>query len=156
MNEKTTRLSYFPYFLHLSSFPYFLQFKSEFGNKELMIWATASSQSCFCWLYRVSPSLAVKNIINLISVLTIYSCPCVEPSFVLLEEGIFYDQCVLLAKLCYPLPCFILYFKAELACYSRYHLTLYFCIPVPYDEKDIFLWKIRQIIEWIKGWTDVL
>ena len=28
-----------------------------------MIWA--SSQSCFCWLYRASPSLAAKNIINL-------------------------------------------------------------------------------------------
>ena len=24
-------------------------FKSEFGNKEFMIWATVSSQSCFCW-----------------------------------------------------------------------------------------------------------
>ena len=29
-------------------FPYFLQFKSEFGNKEFMIGATVSSQSCFC------------------------------------------------------------------------------------------------------------
>ena len=36
-----------------------------------MIWATVSSQSCFCWLYRASPSLAAKNIINLILVLTI-------------------------------------------------------------------------------------
>ena len=30
-----------------SGFPYFLQFKSEFGNKELMIWATVSSRFCF-------------------------------------------------------------------------------------------------------------
>ena len=44
---------------------YFLQFKSEFGNKEFMIWATVSSWSCFCWLYRASPSLDAKNIINL-------------------------------------------------------------------------------------------
>ena len=43
-----------------------------------MIWATVSSWSCFCWLYRASPSLAAKNIINLISVLTIWWCPCVE------------------------------------------------------------------------------
>jgi len=42
-----------------------------------MIWATVSSRSCFCWLYRASPSLAAKNIINLISVLTIWWCPCV-------------------------------------------------------------------------------
>ena len=42
-----------------------------------MIWATVSSQSCFCWLCRASPSLAAKNVINLISVLTmcrIFSC----------------------------------------------------------------------------------
>ena len=52
-----------------------------------MIWATVSSQSCFCWLYRASPSLTVKNIISLISVLTIWWCPCVESSLVLLEEG---------------------------------------------------------------------
>ena len=63
-----------------------------------MIWATVSSQYCFCWLYRVSPSLAAKNTINLISVLTIWWCPCVESSLVLLEEGVCYDQCVLLAK----------------------------------------------------------
>ena len=35
-----------------------------------MIWATVSSQYCFCWLYRASPTLAEKNIISLISVLT--------------------------------------------------------------------------------------
>ena len=119
------------------SFPYFLQFKSEFCNKKFMIWATVSSLSCFYWLYRASPSSA-KNIINLISVLTIWWCPCVELSLVLLEEGVCYDQCVLLAKLCEPLPCFIPHSKAELACYYRYLLTFYFCILVPYDEKDIF------------------
>ena len=42
-----------------------------------MIWATVISRSCFCWLYRASPSLAAKNIINLISVLTIWWCTCV-------------------------------------------------------------------------------
>ena len=54
-----------------SDFPYFLQFKSEFGNKEFMIWAIVCSQSCFWWLYRASPSSAAKSIINLISILTI-------------------------------------------------------------------------------------
>ena len=60
-----------------------------------MVWATVSSWSCFCWLYRASPSLAAKNRINLISVLTIWWCPCVESSLVLLEEGVCYDQCIL-------------------------------------------------------------
>ena len=73
-----------------SGFPYFLQFKSEFGNKEFMIWATVSSQSCFCSLYRASPSLAAKNLIILISVFTIWWCPCVVSSLVLLEEGVCY------------------------------------------------------------------
>ena len=61
-------------------FPYFLQFNSdcnELLNKEFMIWATVNSWSCFCWLYRASPSLAAKNIISLISVFTIWWCPCV-------------------------------------------------------------------------------
>ena len=31
-----------------------------------------------------------------------------------------------------------LYPKAKFACYSRYLLTSYMCIPVPCDEKDIF------------------
>ena len=100
-----------------------------------MIWATVSSQSCFCWMYRASLSSAAKNIISLILVLTIWWCPRVEFSLVLLEEDVCCDQCVLLAKLCLPLPCFIPYSKAKFACYSRCSLTSYFCIPVPYNEK---------------------
>ena len=46
-----------------------------------MIWATVSSWSCFCWLYRASPPLDAKNIINLTLVLTIWWCPCVYKSF---------------------------------------------------------------------------
>ena len=86
-----------------SGFPCFLQFQSEFGNKEFMIWATVRSQVFFFfffrWLYRASPSLTAKNIINLISVLTIWWHPCVGSSLVLLEEGVCYDKCVLLATL---------------------------------------------------------
>ena len=43
----------------------FLQFRSEFHNKDFRIWSTVSSQSCLCWLYRASPSLAAKNISSL-------------------------------------------------------------------------------------------
>ena len=83
--------------------------------------------------------LGWENIINLILVLTIWWCPCVESSLVLSEEGVCYEWCVLLTKLFYPLPCFILHSMAKFVCYSRYLLTFYyFCIPVPYDEKDIF------------------
>ena len=53
----------------------------------------------------------------------------------LLEEGVCYDQCILLPKLYQPLPWFILYSKAKFACYSRCFLTSYFCIPVPYSGR---------------------
>ena len=106
-----------------------------------MIWVTVSSQSCPCWLYRTSPCLTAKNIINLTSVLTIWWCPCVESSLVLLEEGVCYDQCVLLAKLlAFALLHSVL--KAKFACYSRYLLISYFSISVPYNEKDIFFWVL--------------
>ena len=64
-------------------------------------------------------------------------------------RGDCYDQCVLLAKLYYLLPCFILYSKAKFACYSRCFLTSYFCIPVPYNEKDIFFWVL--VLEGLVG-----
>ena len=80
-------------------FPYFLQFKSDFYNKRPMIRATVRSRSWFWWLYRTSPASTVKNIINLILVLTLWCRPCVQASFVLLEELVCYDQCVLLAEL---------------------------------------------------------
>ena len=102
-----------------SVFPYFLQFKSEFCS-EFMIWATVSSLSCFWWLYRAYSSLAAKNIINLSSVLTIWWYPCVVSSLVFLEEDVCCDQCVLLVKLCWPFPCFILYSNAKFACCFRY------------------------------------
>ena len=79
-------------------FLYFIQLNPKFDNTEFMIWATVSSRSCFSWLYRASPSLAAKNIINLILVLTIWWYSCVESSLVLLDEGVCYNQCVFLAK----------------------------------------------------------
>ena len=63
-----------------------------------MIWAIVRSRSCFCWLYRASSSLAAKNIINLILLLTIWWCACVESSLVLLEESVCYDRCILFSS----------------------------------------------------------
>ena len=60
----------------------------------LLLW------SCFCFLYKTSPSSASRNIISLIFVLTIWWCPCVKLSLVLLEKGVCYDQCILLVKHC--------------------------------------------------------
>ena len=120
-----------------------------------MIWATVSSWSCFCWLYRASPSLAAKNIINLISILTIWWCPCVESCLVLLEECVCYDQCILLEKLYQPLPCFILYSKAKFACYSRYFLTSYFAYLPPVKcnssqrqfKNNLYYWREHSLFD---------
>ena len=38
--------------------------------------------------------------------------------------------------------CFIMYSKVIFACYSRCFLTSYLCIPVSYNEKDIFFWVL--------------
>ena len=54
-------------------------------------------------------------------------------------KDVCYDQRVLLTKL---LACAMLHFVlqgAKLSCYSGYLSTSYFWIPVPYNEKDIFL-----------------
>ena len=59
-----------------------------------MICATVNSQPCVCWLYRASPCFAANNIVNLILVLTIWWCPCVESSLVLLEESVYYELCI--------------------------------------------------------------
>ena len=114
-----------------------------------MIWATVSSWSCFCWLCRASSSLAAKNIINLILVLTIWWCPCVESSLVLLEEGVCYDQCILFAKFCKSLTCFILYSKAKLPVTPGISWSFYFCIPVPYKWKWHLFWVL--ILEGLVG-----
>ena len=45
------------------------------------------------------PNLLTLFIINMILVLTIWWCLCVEQFLVVSEEGVCYDQCVLLAKL---------------------------------------------------------
>ena len=55
----------------------------------------------------------------------------------LLEEGVSYEQRVLLTKLL-AFALLHLYSKAKFACYSRCFLTSYFYIPVSYDEKNFF------------------
>ena len=44
--------------------------------------------------------------------------------------------------------------QAKLTCYSRYLLTSYFCIPVPYDEKDIFVCVCVSILEGLEIFTE--
>ena len=102
-----------------------------------MIWATVSSRSCFCWLYRASPSLAAKDIINLILILTIWWCPCVESSLVLLEEAFAVTSVFSWQNSVSLCPASSV-LQDQISLSSRYFLTSYSCIWVPYNEKDIF------------------
>ena len=51
-------------------------------------WAEPQSDPglAFFWLHTASPSLATKNVINLISIFPIWWCPCVNSSLVLLKR----------------------------------------------------------------------
>ena len=63
-------------------FPTFLNFSLKLAIRSS--WSEPQSAPDLVFAdYTVSPSLAAKNIINLISVLTIWWCPCVESSLVL-------------------------------------------------------------------------
>ena len=75
----------------------------------------------------------------------IWRCPGVEPSLVLLEEGVCCDPLPLNAPSVHSLSKTLLAFDllhfvlhAKFACYSRYLLTFCFCISAPYNGKDIF------------------
>ena len=80
-------------------FPTFFNLSLNFAIRISWLEPQSAPGLVFSWFYRACSSLATKNIINLISVLTIWWCPCVESSLVLLEEGVCYDQCIFLAKL---------------------------------------------------------
>jgi len=120
-----------------SGFPYFLQYKSEFGNKEFMIWATVNSQSYFCWLYRASSSLAAKNIINLISILTIWWCPCIVFSCVVGRECLLWPVHSLgKTLLAFVLLHFVL--QGQICLLLQVSLDFLLLHSSPYNETDIF------------------
>ena len=119
-------------------FPYFLKFKSEF-DKEFMIWATVSSQSWFCWLYRASPSLAAKNIINLILLLTIWWHPTFRGFSCVFGRGHLLWALRSLGKtLLASIALLHFVLQGQICLVLQVSFGFYFCIPVPYNEKDIF------------------
>ena len=121
-------------------FPTFFNLSLNFAVKSS--WSEPqSAPSLVLGLYRASPFLAAKNIINLISVLTIWWCPCVE-SPCLVRRGCLLWPVHSLDKTLLAFALLHLYSKAKFACYSRYLLTFYFCIQVPYNEKDICFWVL--------------
>ena len=102
-----------------------------------MIWATVSSWSWFCWLYSASPSLATKNILNLISVLTTQWSLCVVFSCVVGGGCLLWPVCSLgKTLLAFALLHFVL--QGQICLLLQVFLDFYFFIPVPCNGKDIF------------------
>ena len=126
-----------------SSFPYFLQFKSEFGNKEFMIESQSAPSLVFADCIELL-FLAAKNIISLILVLTIWWCPCVESSLCVASSlCVVGGGCLLwpvhsLGKTLLAFDLFYFVLQGQNCLLSIFLLTSYFCIPVPYNEKDTF------------------
>ena len=124
-----------------SGFPYFFQFKSEFGNKGVHD-LSHSKLLVFFFFFFFADCIdlyfsAARNIINLILVLTIWWCP-VYSGFLCSWKNVFAmtSNSSWQNSISFALLHFVL--QAKLACYSIYLLTSAFCIPVPYDESDLF------------------
>ena len=75
-------------------FPIYLSWSDGTGCHDLRFLNGEFEVGFFTLLFHhlASLSLAAKNIINLISVLTIWWCPCIQSSLVLLEEAVCYDH----------------------------------------------------------------
>ena len=64
----------------------------------------------------------------------------VESSLGLLEKGVCYDQCVQTL-----LACALLHFVLQgQTCLLFWDLLTSFCIPIPYDEKDFFFFRVLE------------
>ena len=117
-----------------------------------MIWATVSSQSCFCSLYRASPSSAAKNIINLIGIkhlmMSMYRVvSCVTGRGCLLWPVHSLGKTLLAFALFHsvlPMP------NLSFAPGIVWLLAKYFCIPVPYDE-NTFVCVCVLVLESLVG-----
>ena len=80
--------------------------------------------------------MAAKNGINLVLVLTIWWCPCVESSRVV-GRGCLLWPVHSLGKTLLAFALLHFVFQSQTWLLPRCFLTSYFCIPVPYDEKEV-------------------
>ena len=115
--------------------PYFFQFKSEFGDKEFVIWATVSSHSCFYWLYRVSPIFGCKYNQSDFSVDHLVMSLCRVLSCVVGSGCLLWPVCSLGKTL---LAFALLRFVHQGQICLLLQISLDFCIPVPW-KGNLFL-----------------
>ena len=113
-----------------------------------MIRAIVSSWSCFCWLYRVSASLAAKNVISLISVLTIWWSPCVVLSCVVGRGCLLWSVCFLgKTLLAFALLHFV--FQGQISLLLQLSLDFLLLHASPLKWKEHLFWVL--VLEGLKG-----
>ena len=106
-----------------------------------MIWATVSSQSCFCWLYRASLSLDAKNIINLILVLIMVMSMCRVFSCVV-GRGCLLWPVRSLGKTLLAFALLHSVLQSQICQQSRWFLTLYLLHSSPLWWKGHLFWVL--------------
>ena len=111
-----------------------------------MIQATVSSQSCFCWLYRTSVSLAAKNIITLISVLTVWWCPCCRVISCVVGRGCLLWPVRSLGKILSLCPASFCTPKPNMPVTSGISWLLIFAFQSPIMKRTSFLGVISRSI----------
>ena len=118
-----------------SGFPYFCQFQSVFSNNKFMVWAKVSFQSSFCWLYRASPSCCKEYNQSDFGVDHLVMSMC--RVFCVVGRGYLLWPACSLGKILLAFALLPSVFQGQICLLSRCFLTSYFCIPVPYNEKDL-------------------
>ena len=101
-----------------------------------MIWATVSSQSCFCWLYSFSTFGFKKYNQSDFSIDYVVMSMCRVISWVVGKAYLALPACSLEKTL---LAIALLHFVLQGQTFLLFQVSLDFllCIPIPYNEKDI-------------------
>ena len=107
-----------------------------------MIWAIVSFWSCFCWLYRGSSSLAVKNIISLIFIDHLVMSMWRDVSCVVERGCLLWPECSL-GKTMVGFVLLHFVFQGQTCLLLQVSLDFLLFIPVPYDEKTFF-WLVLE------------
>ena len=132
-------------------FPTFFNLSPNFATRSSWSEPQSTPVLVFANCYRSSPSLAAKNIINLILVLIVWLCPCVESSLVLLEEGVFFDQCILLANPVSLCPISFCTLRSNLPVTPGVSWLPIFAFQYPMLKRASFLLLLLLVLEAIRG-----
>ena len=110
-----------------------------------MIWATVRSWFCFCWLYRASPSGCKENNQSDFGIDHLVMSTYRVFSYVIGRTCLLWSVHSLgKTLLAFALLHSVL--QGQICLLFQVFLTSYFCIPVPFNEKDIFFGVLEDLV----------